>query len=101
MHAQRNQQFLTASLPYKKDKQTKNQNKKRYSYVVFLRVSQIFRASSIKTGFYKSQGIKIRRTDWSTPILIQLINAQPENNKGCPWHPLKNTHSKYHLFYQN
>ena len=43
----------------------------------------------IKTGFHKSQGTEIRSTDWSTPILIQLINAQPENNKGCPWHPLK------------
>ena len=35
----------------------------------------------IKTGFHKSQGTEIRRTDWSTPILIQLINAQPENKK--------------------
>ena len=25
----------------------------------------------MKTGFHKSQGTEIRRTDWSTPILIQ------------------------------
>ena len=43
----------------------------------------------MKNGFHKSQGTEIRRTDWSAPILIQLMNAQPENNRGCPWHPLK------------
>ena len=43
----------------------------------------------IKTGFHKSQGTEIRHTDWSIPILIQLMNAQPENNRGYPWHPLK------------
>ena len=54
-----------------------------------MRVSQIFTGRHIKTGFHKSQGTEIRRTDWATPILIQLMNAQPENNRGCPWHPLK------------
>ena len=54
-----------------------------------MRVSQIFTGQHIKTGFHKSQGTEIRLTDWPTPILIQLMNAQPENNRGCPWHPLK------------
>ena len=47
----------------------------------------------MKTGFHKSQGTEIRRTDWSAPILIQLMDAQPENDRGCP-HPLKTEDSK-------
>ena len=67
----------------------KNQTKKRHSCVIFLPQFSNIWGQHIKTGFHKSQGTEIRRTDWSTPILIQLINAQPENNRGCPWHPLK------------
>ena len=54
----------------------------------------------IKTGFHKSQGTEIRRTDWSTPILIELMNAQPENNRGCPWHPLKSLQDLFPVFKQ-
>ena len=81
-----------------KKRQTKQKSKtkpkKKRSCEIFLRVSQIFTGQYIKTGFHKSQGTEIRRTDWSTPILIQLMKAQPENNRGCPWHPLKNSPKK-------
>ena len=33
-------------------------------------------------AYQNSQGTEIRRTDWSTPILVQLMNVQPENNRG-------------------
>ena len=67
----------------------KNQTKKRHSCVIFLPQFSNIWGQHIKTGFDKSHGTEIRGTDWSTPILIHLINVQPENNRGCSWHPLK------------
>ena len=68
----------------------KNQTKKRHSCVIFLPQFSNIWGQHIKTGFHKSQGTEIHLTDWPIPILIQLINAQPENNRGCPWASPKN-----------
>ena len=73
----------------------KNQTKKRHSCVIFLPQFSNIWGQHIKTGFHKSQGTKIRRTDWSTPILIQLINAQPEKHRASP----KNQITSYKRIY--
>ena len=97
MLAQQNQQCSTAPILYfplvrlKRGKQNKSQkpNQKETFLRDMLACFSNIWGHHIKTGFHKSQGTEIRRTDWSTLILIQLMNAHPENNRGCAWDPLK------------